>query len=302
MSRVANWSKWMPLNGAGRNQEIPGSNGLYRVRVKGTEKVIYIGETGGRGGLRERLGSLSRGIYQPNEMPYRDPHTAAPALWAFRHRDKVDYEVSVSVFSGSKEDRNMLEAVELALHRSLYGSSPSCNFGRMPRGYKMSSKSDADLRGGPTEQEQSSWTQGCSPVGRLDQEVTSKTWCGHSWTNWESLERISKLRKSKDEGLYRIRSEGASKLIYIGRGNIIDRLKAHFSSIKNKELVKGQIFAKFSPLEASFTVLNPNSRALYLRHQMEELETDLIGAHGLGVDLLPEAQFKSGKIPAAKKQ
>ena len=52
--------------------------GLYRIRRAGRDDLDYIGQTGLR--LRDRLAML-RGIYR-DKMPYRDPHTVAPALWA----------------------------------------------------------------------------------------------------------------------------------------------------------------------------------------------------------------------------
>ena len=58
--------------------------------------------------LKQRLGML-RGVYG-EEMPYRDPHTAAPALWALRRQDGCHFEVSVSVrvqLSGVKEWRRL---------------------------------------------------------------------------------------------------------------------------------------------------------------------------------------------------
>jgi hypothetical protein len=54
-----------------------------RLRRTGDRELVYIGQTGVR--LPTRLGQLT-GVYG-NQMPYGDPHTAAPALWALHHRD-----------------------------------------------------------------------------------------------------------------------------------------------------------------------------------------------------------------------
>ena len=54
----------------------PATAGLYRVRAVDDALLAYVGQTGRS--LRERVSAL-RGAFG-REMPYRDPHTAAPAL------------------------------------------------------------------------------------------------------------------------------------------------------------------------------------------------------------------------------
>ena len=49
--------------------------------------------------LRKRLGML-RGDYS-ELMPYRNPHTAGPALWALYHQSGEEFEVSVVPVEGS---------------------------------------------------------------------------------------------------------------------------------------------------------------------------------------------------------
>src|SRR5687768_5831166 len=89
------WSPWHALEGCWRGVLIPEQPGLYRIRRIGRDDVDYIGQTGL--GLRKRLGML-RGVYG-TKMPYRDPHTAAPALWALRCELECSFEVSVAVIS-----------------------------------------------------------------------------------------------------------------------------------------------------------------------------------------------------------
>jgi hypothetical protein len=97
-------------SGAGRNPEIPRVQGLYRIRRKDGSALEYIGETGRS--LRERLGMLA-GVYRAT-MPYRDPHTAAPALWALRHRDGCDFEASVTAVQGEDPWRKALEVTAIS--------------------------------------------------------------------------------------------------------------------------------------------------------------------------------------------
>lgn len=72
---------------------MPAVAGIYRVRRIGMEGWDYIGQTGsGQMNLRRRMAML-KGIYL-DEMPYRDPHTAGPALWALLQSTGTAFEVS----------------------------------------------------------------------------------------------------------------------------------------------------------------------------------------------------------------
>ena len=90
------WTEWLPLQ-ALKARQISDGPGLYRIRRIGQERWDYLGQTGM--GLRRRL-SMLRGVYAP-EMPYSDPHTAAPALWAIRHQSGCDFEFSVARIEGT---------------------------------------------------------------------------------------------------------------------------------------------------------------------------------------------------------
>jgi len=104
------------------------SPGLYRLRRADRAELDYTGQTGLH--LRERLRML-RGVYR-TEMPYRDPHTVAPALWALRQLGGEDYEASTSPVAGDARWRKALECVAIALYRQEHRRSPTFNFGRMP--------------------------------------------------------------------------------------------------------------------------------------------------------------------------
>ena len=74
------WSAWQPLFGSWAGPLVPRQPGLYRIRRQGRDDLDYIGQPSRS--LRGRLGML-RGVYAP-ELPYRDPHTAGPGLWALQ--------------------------------------------------------------------------------------------------------------------------------------------------------------------------------------------------------------------------
>ena len=95
------WSPWVPLEGTGRDARLPKLPGLYRIRSVETGRILYIGQTGRS--LRERMGAL-KGVYG-DEMPYNDPHTAGPALWAHRIEFGETFEVSVAVLDVDRADR-----------------------------------------------------------------------------------------------------------------------------------------------------------------------------------------------------
>jgi hypothetical protein len=79
------WTRPMPLTEAVRGAGVPVEADLYRIRRAGIEGWDYIGQTGtGQMNLRLRMRML-KGIYA-DQMPYRDPHTAGPGLWALRGR------------------------------------------------------------------------------------------------------------------------------------------------------------------------------------------------------------------------
>jgi hypothetical protein len=74
------WSDWIPFDGGGFKGLHNGA-GLYRIRISGQPALAYIGQTGRD--LRQRLGDLRRNTLAAT-MPFNDPHTAAPSLWAWR--------------------------------------------------------------------------------------------------------------------------------------------------------------------------------------------------------------------------
>lgn len=284
------WTPWQRLEGCWRGALVPRLPGLYRIRRAGQELFDYIGQTGeGTMTLRRRLGMFA-GLFQA-EMPYRAPHTAAPALWALRHREGCAFEVSVAVVEGSNPWRKGMEAAAIALYRQQWGRSPTVSFGRMPEGYRMSSNNSARLesrgkrfRGGPSPEVDDSHAPGIAPVGPLSGEVQAPGWCGHSWSEWAPLPRAIRALESDANGLYRIRGEGQGRLLYLGQGRLAARLAAHLGKA-GRDSAQGALFGR-TALECSW-VATPGLHS----HQRLELENDLIGAHVLELGEVPAAQF-----------
>jgi hypothetical protein len=281
------WTEWAPLEECMETARIPPEPGLYRIRARGDELLAYVGQTGRT--LRERLRSL-RGVYAA-EMPYRDPHTAAPALWAWVQDAGVQLEASVRAVPRETPARKALEAVAIAQHRQQHGVSPRWNFGRMPAGFRMSSANNSRLvaagkrfRGGPCEDPLPSHAAGVAPRGPLDADVQGPAWGGHQWSPWRPLAAAEIAEVPATSGLYRIRGSN-ERLVYAGEGQVRHRLAAHATKLQH-QTEQGAVFAASGPLEFS-AVLD----ASWLPNQRLELETDLIAAHTLASGVPPSAQF-----------
>jgi hypothetical protein len=279
------WSGWFPLREAGANRQIPAQPGLYRVRrTTGAPGLAYIGQTGEK--LRGRLGQLGR-LYDA-QMPYRDPHTAAPALWAHCHRDGCDFEVSVIEVPGKPPWRKALEATAITLYRLEARRSPTANFGRMPAGYRMSTGNNRKLvasgrraRGGP-DPEAPAMAASAPVAGRPGPDPQSADWMNWAWTSWTPA--LVARRSAKGTGLYRIRRNGTAGLIYVGLGRVAPRLRAHLAKAHIPGHRQAEHFS--GDLAASWVEL-PDMATLNLA----EHENDLIAAHVLAMGRGPAAQF-----------
>lgn len=131
------WSEWFPLARAVPASLLPEVPGLYRTRESGSDEVLYVGQTGR--GLRSRLGALRQGVSSAH-MPFRDPHAAAPALWALLDSNPgVALEASVVPGPDDTPTRRGWEDLCLGRYRQTHKRSPAFNFARMPPGYAASS-------------------------------------------------------------------------------------------------------------------------------------------------------------------
>jgi len=252
--------------------------------------LCYIGQTGRT--LKERMGALAP-IYNSTQMPYRDPHTAGPGLWALRELGAV-FEVSVAEVPGDAPTRKGLECLVTSMHRQEHGRSPTLNFGRMPVGFKMSSANNRKLveagrrfRGGPSEERDSSHEPGVAPVGKLDGHLFGDIWCGHRWSPWTDIQSAINA-SGRGDSLYRIRGRGDDKLVYVGEGRVGKRLGDHIKKGRDPASPQGRFFAA-SGLQASWVM------GSWMTHQRLELECDLIAAHVLATGAPPAAQFLGGR-------
>ena len=113
------WTDWIPFT-ADRDEFriIPKVPGLYRIRPAGKDFLMYIGET--RRTLHQRLNELRQSIRREDLMPWNDPHTAAPSLWAWHDAEGYSYEYSAAPLDASQAVRRGMESFLLYRYRREY--------------------------------------------------------------------------------------------------------------------------------------------------------------------------------------
>lgn len=287
------WTPWRPLDPAAeRLGDTPTTAGLYCVRHPAFSQLCYIGETGRS--LRGRIRALARNTHT-EEMPLRDPHTAAPCLWAVRDRydtddDVTNYASRLDVSWVAPDDvsddqwRKGVEAALIAVHRASTGTSPVANFGRMLDGYTQSGYSSHDdpERGGPLPEgaEPDPHTESGVPPrdwSQWDDHPLYEQWLGIDWARFGAL--ADPNDPPHGPGVYALWSRVDEKqwLTYVGQSsNVRRRLRDHLRD-------RGG-----SPRVAHAPLPTPRFDA---QHRREEVETELIGAHVLQHGWPPRDQF-----------
>jgi hypothetical protein len=275
------WSDWAGLRDA-KALNAPATSGLYRVRDSDSESILYVGETGGQSGLRGRLNHL-RTCYR-SDIPYADPHTAAPALWAYLADGGGPLEVSILEVDSDKPTRRALEATAISLLRQEYGESPLLSFGRMPNGWIKSSGNNKRLL------EQGKRMKGYrDPLAQripslpsilsIGEDPKSPDWCGLQWSEWSE-----DLPAKHQIGLYRISTTNQPGLLYVGEGQIRNRVITHRSKALIPDHPQSDFFGNEILVSWSVT---PDLEDV----QRHELENDLIASHFLTLGSQPPAQF-----------
>jgi hypothetical protein len=276
------WTTWVSFNNLRDFIKIPPSPGVYRIRAVSRQELFYIGQTGRN--LRDRLRSLRRGTME-GKMPYNDPHTAAPSLWAWRDAEEIDFEcsaASVKLADNSEEAKRLRKGLECSLlwqYRLEFGSSTRCDHGRFhPRyiksgnrkgdllGYRLPENAPSNEAGGPS-----------LPPLKLMSSSFENNWMGLTWSDSNILERANVGKIPFLPGIYRIFDFKTMTLLYIGESmNLHNRLMTHAS--KSWESSKPLFsYAQF-----------PDN---ILTYQLLEIEHDLIGAFYTETRQIPKFQF-----------
>jgi len=233
------WTDWVPFNG-GDFKSLPTSAGIYRVRVQSQNQLAYIGQTGRN--LRERLSDLRRNTLA-KDMPFNDPHTAAPSLWAWRDAEEYEYECSTFTTDLDAQHRQSLECWLLWQYRLESGGSTLCNHGHFHPRYVKSKDRKTGFRDRRLE------TLGehiQSTKGLTNSDDGSM---GLGWSDWQQLDECA---APNSLGVYRIAD--STRVIYIGESSgLRSRLNAHARNDWGCEL----------PL-VSFSVLTPDTPKQHL--------------------------------------
>ena len=298
------WSPWVPFNADKHTfHEIPHEPGLYRIRPAGKDFLMYIGETSRP--LHKRLNDLRQNLRRSDLMPWSDPHTEAPALWAWwiewasaapravlpDHSVEVEglpegagpvmLECSAAPLDASVSGRKGMAAFLLYRYRQERRESPLCNFGRFHPRYRKSTIRREGLRGGRLAEEHEDNPAGWPGIEPL--EVTGRPgdsdWMGLEWTAWEPLAEKNARAVSAGAGLYLLADAGSHEIVYIGQSaDVAKRLHDH-----SRKTGEDRTFA------FSYQIIGQS----VLPHNLRELANDLIGNYFGQFRKAPEFQFRN---------
>jgi len=273
------WSEWVPFDEFSEKKAVlPAEPGIYRVRPVNGDYLMYIGQTGRT--LRQRLSELSKFWQIPELMPYNDPHTAAPSLWAWRDATGLDFECSATPLPTTMDarTREMIECYFLWQYRLEYGSSTLCNFGRFHPNYRKSKDRSSRQRGGRLPEGITNPAGGPSlPPLRPIGSPCSTDWMTLNWNELRAMHKSPDI--PRQPGLYRIISTEDEDVIYIGQSA---NLRARLSTHAQKEW--GTTGVAYSYVACSRDTLP---------HQLKEWENDLIAGYYAKEKRAPLYQFNS---------
>jgi hypothetical protein len=150
-------------------------------------------------------------------MPFNDPRTAAPSLWAWRDAEGHEYECSAFTSGADAQNGQALECWLLWQYRLESGGSTLCNHGHFHPHYVKSRDRKTGFRGRRLE-----------TLGEHIQSTTGLTnsddgSMGLDWSDWQLLDELA---VPNSPGVYRIAD--STGVIYIGESSgLRSRLNAH---------------------------------------------------------------------------
>jgi len=207
-------------------RQLPTDSGVYRIRIVEEPYLAYIGQTGRN--LRERVRTLALRTLD-TLMPFNDPHTAAPNLWAWHDAKGYQFECSVASTHLSDAERQILECYLLWQYRLEKGESTLCNHGRFHQRYRKSRNRSTGDRGGSLPMGEVNPAGGPSMVPLpMHGKPVDRDWMKLEWSESKPLTRTHIRAFSKGMGLYKVLSNDRIATHYIGQStNLQNRLMSH---------------------------------------------------------------------------
>jgi len=184
---------------------VPDHPGLYRIRAAGDDSLHVIGET--RRPLYERLNGLRQSLRNRDLMPWSDPFTEAPALWALQDAGGISFECSAAPLDASRNGRRGMESLLLARYRQERGGSLACNFNRFPARYRCSISRAGGLQDGRLAAGQQD-----SPPLPEDPD-----WMGRCWSARQELVPATAESMHPGPGVFIISASGSQESLLIGQ-------------------------------------------------------------------------------------
>jgi hypothetical protein len=272
------WSPWVPFTATKEEfRQIPREPGLYRIKPVGKDFLMYIGGT--RKTVHERLNELRHTLKRNDLMPWNDPITEAPALWAWRDAEGFEYECSAAPLDASPGGRRGMESFLLYQYRQERGESTLCNFGRFHPGYRKSTNRKENKRGGKLDESHKDNPAGGPSVPPLPVTGTpgDREWMGLAWSGKKSLDGESIGDVPSSAGLYLLFERDTGEVVYIGQSaDCAKRLRSHAMKFLDQE----DLMFSYYIVEKSL-----------LPHNLKEGENDLIGNYFEVYRRAPKYQF-----------
>ncbi len=277
------WSKWFDLRDRKTLlRELPRRPGLYRVRHAELPGLMYVGESGSEGGVRQRVGlGLSAGVNE-SDGEAGDKHGAAPALRHITELIGGNMEVSVTTppIASNQEHRRSIEATLVAICRREIGWTPMVQLNREPAEHTSDSRAELhqelkDIA------ERSSYIV---PSWQPWRDVAAPNWLGLDWTESRSLSKRDTIDSSGVHAFRLWREETGpwwgQTLQELGTtGSIRSRL----FTLRNET----EDDMRFSVVKLRELSNDTQRRSC----ELSEIRYDLIGAHYLATGVPPNSQF-----------
>jgi hypothetical protein len=276
------WSPWIPFTATREEfRLIPGEPGLYRIRPTGKDFLMYIGET--RRTVHRRLNELRHTLERKDLMPWSDPLTEAPALWAWRDAEGYEYECSAASLDASQGGRRGMKSFLLYRYRQEYGESTLCNTGRFHPRYRRSTTRKEHKRGGRLDENQKDNPAGGPGIPPLPVigRPGDRDWMGLAWSRRMPLDGENVGSVPSLAGLYLLFDGVLDDIIFIGHSaDCAGRLRTHAMKLLDEKNILFSVHIGEKPI---------------LPHNLNELENDLIGNYFESNRRAPAFQFGNNR-------